>query len=109
MFRRITLLFSFVGHILLLSCPVLSCPFWMFPMAGGGGEKKKKKKQTKKVADRGSAECAAELLEDGTLIGLYLLIAGIVMVVFTLAWVVLQKHYGMRVRVKNQADRVLRA
>ena len=34
------------------------------------------------------------MLEDGTLIGLYLLIAGIVMVVFTLAWVVFQKHYG---------------
>ncbi|CAM9723101.1 unnamed protein product [Laminaria digitata] len=61
----------------------------------------------KKVADQGSAECAIELLEDGTLIGLYLLIAGIVMVVFTLAWVVLQKHYGVEIPVKEKVHMTL--
>lgn len=56
------------------------------------------------MADQGSAECVTELLEDGTLIGLYLLIAGIVLVVFTLAWVVLKKHYGVRVSRVSQVE-----
>lgn len=50
--------------------------------------------QPKKVANEGSAECTDEFSEDGTLIGLYLLIAGIILVVFTLVGVFLQKHCG---------------
>lgn len=51
----------------------------------------------KKVAYQGSAECTDEYSEDGTLIGLYLLIAGIILVVFTLIGVFLQKHCGNQV------------
>lgn len=46
------------------------------------------------MANRGSSECTEEFSDDGTLIGLYLLIAGIILVVFTIIGVFLQKHCG---------------
>ncbi|CAN0361085.1 unnamed protein product, partial [Ectocarpus sp. 12 AP-2014] len=54
------------------------------------------------VANEGSAECMDEFSEDGTLIGLYLLIAGIILVVFTLVGVFLQKHCGDAIPVKEK-------
>ena len=59
-------------------------------------------RQHAQVANHGSSECANEFSDDGTLIGLYLLIAGIILVLFTLAGVFLQKHCGDTVR---RADR----
>lgn len=56
------------------------------------------------MADEGSSHCTAEVAEDGTLIGLYLLIAGIILVVFTLAWVFVQKHCRIEVSHEKQAS-----
>lgn len=47
---------------------------------------------TWQVSEAGSSRCYAEVTEDGTLVGLYLLILGIFLVVFTLAYAFLQKH-----------------
>lgn len=44
------------------------------------------------VSESGSSRCYEEVAEDGTLVGLYLLIAGIFLVIFTLAYVILQKR-----------------
>lgn len=55
-----------------------------------------------KVANRGSSACQHEFSEDGTLIGLYLLIAGIILVVFTLVGVFLQKHCGVGVSHEHE-------
>lgn len=57
---------------------------------------------TVKVANQGSSACQREFSEDGTLIGLYLLIAGIISVVFTLFGVFLQKHCGVAVSRDNE-------
>eukprot|EP00903_Cladosiphon_okamuranus_P019408 g17844.t1 len=54
------------------------------------------------VANRGSSECTEEFADDGTLIGLYLLIAGIVLVIFTLVGVYLQKNCGDSIPVKEK-------
>ncbi|CAM9498761.1 unnamed protein product [Scytosiphon promiscuus] len=54
------------------------------------------------VANRGSSVCQQEFSEDGTLIGLYLLIAGIILVVFTLFGVFLQKHCGVAIPVTEK-------
>lgn len=55
------------------------------------------------MAYQGSAECTDEYTDDGTLIGLYLLIAGIILVVFTLVGVFLQKHCGNSVSAKKSS------
>lgn len=50
------------------------------------------------VAGRGFSECIVEVSPDGTLFGLYLLIAGLFLVVLTLVWVFVQKYYSAEVR-----------
>lgn len=59
------------------------------------------------VANQGSSECTEKFSDDGTLIGLYLLIAGIILVVFTLIGVFLQKHCGDSVRRASVHNREL--
>lgn len=44
------------------------------------------------VAETGSSQCFSKVSEDGTLVGLYLLIAGFFLVLFTLAYALLSKH-----------------
>lgn len=44
------------------------------------------------VSESGSSQCYDEMTEDGTLVGLYLLIAGVFLVNFTLVYVILQKR-----------------
>lgn len=50
------------------------------------------------VAGKGFPECIVEDSPDGTLFGLYLLIAGLFLVVLTLVWVFVQKYYSVEVR-----------
>lgn len=59
-----------------------------------------------KVAYQGSAECTNEYSEDGTLIGLYLLIAGIMLVVATLVEVFLRKKCGNDVSALNDNQQI---
>lgn len=59
------------------------------------------------MANRGSSECTEEFSDDGTLIGLYLLIAGIILVVFTLVGVFLQKHCGDSVKAEQIAQSIV--
>lgn len=82
--------------------PILSCFCVCLPVTGAGAGR------GQKMANRGSSECTEEFSDDGTLIGLYLLIAGIILVVFTLVGVFLQKHCGDSVSRAQAHDRETR-
>ncbi|CAM9201923.1 unnamed protein product [Chrysoparadoxa australica] len=53
------------------------------------------------LAGVGSSECTQEAADQGTLVGLYLLIAGIIMVVLVLIWVFASKHCSKKPHIED--------